>query len=188
MALVSWPDLDITSASVDVQNSSRSGGVSLSGHEQIVASGADRWRATVNAQIRDRRDRLYCQAFRAGMQGRVNTTLVPFSAINERIGTTARTSGAAAVGATQIGINLTAGESIDKGEHFSHNGLLYVITSLVSGQFKIWPPIRVQIGSNVLLQFDIPTCEMKFASDDTGEMMLDLLRMSDVTFDFVEAF
>ncbi len=188
MALVGWPDLDITSASVDLQDSSRSGGVSLSGHEQVVASGADRWRATVNVQIRDRRDRLFCQAFRAGMRGRVNTTLVPFSAINERIGTTARTSGVTAVGATQIGINLTAGESIDKGEHFSHNGLLYVITSLIGGEFKILPPLRAQIGNNVLLEFNAPTCEMKFASDDTGEMMLDLLRMSDVTFDFIEAF
>lgn len=59
------------------ENPSRSGGVSLTGSEQITVSNAGRWRARVTAAVRGESSNLALRAFIAQMEGRAGTVLVP---------------------------------------------------------------------------------------------------------------
>lgn len=59
------------------QNASRSGGVSTNGLEQVVESGAGRWRASLTAPVATDAQILAWRAFLARIRGRANTILVP---------------------------------------------------------------------------------------------------------------
>lgn len=56
---------------------SRSGGLSMTGSEQLTVSNAGRWRAKVTVSIRGEARNLALRAFVAGMEGRAGTVLVP---------------------------------------------------------------------------------------------------------------
>ncbi|MEF2550005.1 hypothetical protein VQ042_01330 [Aurantimonas sp. A2-1-M11] len=64
----------------DIENASRSGGVSTNGLEQIVGSGAGRWRASLGGiYVRTNAQVLAWRAFRLSLRGRTGTVLVsPF--------------------------------------------------------------------------------------------------------------
>lgn len=59
------------------ENQSRSGGISLTGSEQLTVSNSGRWRATVSVVIRGEARNLALRQFVAEMEGRVGTVLVP---------------------------------------------------------------------------------------------------------------
>lgn len=62
----------------DIQNVSRSGGVSTNGMEQIVGSGVGRWTATLSdIPIRGNAQILAWRAFKTSLRGRSGTILVP---------------------------------------------------------------------------------------------------------------
>lgn len=74
----SWP-VALLPRSVDFmpEQQSRSGGLSLTGSEQITVSNSGRWRARVTVAIRGEARNLALRAFVAQMEGRVGTVLVP---------------------------------------------------------------------------------------------------------------
>lgn len=78
---VRWPiPLQANDVLWQLENQSRSGGASLTGSEQIVSSGAGRWRATVNInlvalQLEDAV--LSFRALMAQLEGRVGEILLP---------------------------------------------------------------------------------------------------------------
>jgi hypothetical protein len=59
------------------ETQSRSGGLSLTGSEQVTVSNAGRWRAKVTVSIRGEASNLALRAFVAGMEGRAGTVVVP---------------------------------------------------------------------------------------------------------------
>lgn len=59
------------------ENQSRSGGLSMTGSEQLTISNAGRWRAKVTVSVRGESTNLALRAFVAAMEGRAGTVLVP---------------------------------------------------------------------------------------------------------------
>lgn len=74
-----WPaGLYPRSISFDLENVSRSGGVSTNGQEQIVGSGAGRWIANYSAVPVTNADSILAwRALKASLRGRTGTVLVP---------------------------------------------------------------------------------------------------------------
>lgn len=75
---ISWPAAMLP-RKVDFfpENQSRSGGLSLTGSEQLTVSNSGRWRATVSVTIRGEASNLALRQFVAIMEGRAGTVLVP---------------------------------------------------------------------------------------------------------------
>lgn len=59
------------------ENQSKSGGLSMTGSEQLTISNAGRWRAKVTVSVRAESSNLALRAFVAAMEGRAGTVLVP---------------------------------------------------------------------------------------------------------------
>lgn len=78
MYALPWPpQLRARSVSFAMDSPSRSGGRSLAGIEQIVASGVGLWRASLDIAVRREHEALAWRALLAGLQGRAGTVLVP---------------------------------------------------------------------------------------------------------------
>lgn len=74
----SWlPAIFPRAAMFHPENTSSSGGASISGSEQIVATPAARWRARLSGPVVTENSVLSWRAFIAGMGGRAGTVLVP---------------------------------------------------------------------------------------------------------------
>ncbi|HEV2557965.1 MAG TPA: hypothetical protein VGU45_05005 [Microvirga sp.] len=73
-----WPLKLVPRASMfHPETVSRSGGLSLTGREQITASGAGRWRARLDLDLRKEEAVLSLRALVAQLEGRAGTVLVP---------------------------------------------------------------------------------------------------------------
>lgn len=73
-----WPSaLRFRSVEFRPESQSRSGGLSLTGSEQLTVSNAGRWKARVTVVVRGEASNLALRALVAGMEGRVGTVLVP---------------------------------------------------------------------------------------------------------------
>ena len=98
----------------------------------------------------------------------------------------------AGIGATSLTVSLTGPRrpSMRVGDFFSHGGWLYrVVRRNDAGWMRIEPPLRAPIASGQVLTTDPPVWRCKFASDDEGLRMRELLRFgSPVTLNFVEDF
>jgi hypothetical protein len=98
-----------------------------------------------------------------------------------------------AAGATTGVLNRATGAALEAGMYFSVAGKLYMIASVtgVAGNLftvSFRPPARAQITAATAVEMISPTCEMRLASDDTGELALSHLdRYGTATLDFVEA-
>lgn len=91
--------------------------------------------------------------------------------------------------ATTLQIELLQGSPIRPGQYFSFNGRLHVITAALGGEaYAIRPPLREAAGQGWFLNLSAPVCEMRLASDDSGELELQLGRWGFVDLEFVEAF
>lgn len=78
--MVTWPSLLKPTRPVirfTLQNASRTGGVALNGQEQVISSGAERWRATGAFRLRGVTAALQFEDFVTQMLGRSGTVNVP---------------------------------------------------------------------------------------------------------------
>jgi hypothetical protein len=109
----------------------------------------------------------------------IRHTFTPFLSMTRTPGTsTVTANNTAAIGATSIQLNRTAGSAIEAGMYFSTAaGKLYMITAVtaVAGNFftvSFRPPARAAINAPNPIEMTSPLCEMRLASDDTGELAL----------------
>lgn len=106
---------------------------------------------------------------------------------------TATVSGAHAIRATSLAINVTQGAPLTHGQFVSIAGRLYILRWPVSTvgtvqTFEIRPPLRAAAASGAVVECAIPTCEMRLASDDQTQIMLEAFRYATLTLSFVEYF
>lgn len=215
---------------------SRSGGVSVTGNEQIVQSSAGRWSASLSFNIRtglasgDRRpaDRiLVWRALLAALEGRSNILKIgPYDDLNTPAGiagtryggltphaddsefsdgseyaqpqTPARVAASYLVGATVIAVDMLAGHRPEAGQYFSVLDRLFSIKRAdetdVANRWNltVWPPARDAvtddlIGAELSAEFDRPQCQMRFATDETGQLALRQPSRGTAKIDLVEA-
>ena len=132
-------------------------------------------------------------------------------------GAAATTTASVAAGAVTLAAAVV-GHDVDAGHYFSTGGRLYVVTEVTSGGYglfnqlvtdspwddripwvdaptvsaatglKFLPNFRTAIGSGVALDFKRPTLTCRLASQETGDLTLDLLRYGAASLDLVEAF
>ena len=212
-----------------LENQSRSGGVSLTGSEQIVSSGAGRWRCRIDLRTygtsHDGREEavLALRAFLAQMEGRVGEVLLPaFDGFRPRdaagnmlsdveqvpLGhlflfehwgfgqdefTHATLAANASLGATQISINVLDGQGPRPGHYFGIGERLYIAQQTWQDNpdgvtfIRFAPRLRAAATSGTRVILDRPVCRMRLASDDTGELTLEMRRWGQTTIEFVEA-
>ena len=212
-----------------LETQSRSGGVSLTGSEQIVSSGAGRWRCRIDLRTygtsHDGREEavLALRAFVAQMEGRVGEILLPaFDGYRPRdaagnmlsdveqvplghlflfdhLGfgqqelTHATLAAPAALRATEIAVTVLDGQGPRPGHYFSLGERLY-IAQLVwraapdsETHIRFSPPLRTAATTGERVILDKPRCLMRLASDDTGELVLQMRKWGETTIEFVEA-
>lgn len=113
-----------------------------------------------------------------------------------------RLGDAAPMNATALTIRRIRGGFLAPGMMFSILGHLHIITALTTADpigpngmadegnigVVVRPWARVAYGQSSPVEFARPVCEMRRASDDDGELELQLSRFGTVTLDFVEAF
>lgn len=222
---IAWPlQLRVRSSSFHPDVPSRSGGLSITGFEQVTVSNAGRWRASVTLPLHREHQVLAYRALISQMQGRVGTILVPhFQAyrprdINGRKFSTSRAASygengsnfdlsgwgqeeythatleiGAALGATQISLNLVSGEGPQPGHYFGIGERLYLAhavwqeTPTSPTQVRFWPRLREPATAGTRVILDRPVCRMRLADDGSGEVSFDLARFGDATLSFVEA-
>lgn len=172
MAVIEWPSehFRMTLTSYHIDWTSRSAGVGLSGHEQIINSGTGRWRLTFALAIEPDVMRLRrFEALVSEMRGRFNSALIPLfdayaydnSVSPTQIphsdgtwhtdGTGAMagdgvqpmvTVGAAAAGASELTVGLTNPTlpSFRVGDLFTVNGFLYRVVRRNAGGWVRFEP------------------------------------------------
>ena len=214
--MIVWPAL-LTPRSIrfTIDARSRSGGVSLVGTEQIVASSGGVWRATLGAiPVMTRTKRHAWRALEGQIQGRVNEVLVPVFSIDQPVmiggiphsddtlfsdesgysqgEVTATFAAAAALRATQITLTVLGG-TVQPGQYFSvGQGRLHVISYLVDTDgdditVKIWPPLREAVLEDADANFASPKCRMRLTTDDAMAAEFDLGRFASPSVEFIEA-
>jgi hypothetical protein len=130
----------------------RSGGVSLGGGEQIVASPGARWGAKMTLLIWNTEQLLAIRAFRSALKGRVNPVLLPsFDRHHLPIPNPVATFQAAfAIGSTTVTATFTSG-GVDEfaGTIFATGGHFYEIVDQFTftglHYLTIWPPLRTAV-------------------------------------------
>lgn len=222
---LSWPAAVFPAKALfHPENQSRSGGLSLTGSEQLTASNAGRWRAALTMPVLNDESILAWRAFVSMMEGRAGTALVPkwdnygVRDMNGREFNEVQTaeygdgglnfdlSGfgqsddvvhaqlavPAAARATRLSIIINDGAGPRPGQYIGIGDRLYIVQQaweLVEGgplQVQVWPQIRAPafMGERVIL--DRPVCLMRFASDQTGELELDMGRWGAPGLEMVE--
>jgi hypothetical protein len=183
-----------------LQNTSRSGGPSLTGHEQIVASVSARWTAQLTVPLRGP-GVLAWRALTAGLRGRAGAVLVPacegsrapwpVDAYGRRQAAIEfRVASSAALGDTALTLTRVAGSALLPGMMFSIGERLYAVTAVGGGPdafaVAIAPGLRAAAFAGQLAEFARPVCRMRLASDDEGAADIDLGRHATVSASFVE--
>lgn len=205
------------------ENQSRSGGLSMSGAEQITVSPTGRWKASATVSIRGEASNLALRAFVAGMEGRAGTVLVPkwerfrpldvngrklsqvpsaaydgqdfnfdLSGFGQSELVHATLAQSAAIGGTQVSVNLLNGEGPRPGHYFGIGQRLYRASAVwqvdeeAPTQIRFFPWLRAAAAAGEAALLDRPVCLMRFAQDTTGEAALSKAGSGSVTFDFVE--
>lgn len=110
----------------------------------------------------------------------------------------AETVGTAVLGATEIVIDITVGEALRGGEHFTlthptRDERMYRVAKVVSvvgtqATVKIRPPLREATTDAMVVDFDRPRCVMRLADPNAMRLNLQLGRFATVGVAFVESF
>ena len=223
---IAWPAAVFPkSAMFHPDSQSKSGGLSMTGSEQLTVSNAGRWRASLTAPIMTEESVLSWRAFVSMMEGRAGTCLVPKW---ERYGVRnlngrefdqqpiaeygddslnfdlsgfgqsddivhAQMAVPAALGATRLSVIINDGAGPRPGQYIGIGDRLYMVQlawELVEGgplQVQVWPRLRAAavMGERVIL--DRPVCLMRFATDQTGELSLDMGRWGTPGLELIEA-
>lgn len=207
------------------ENQSRSGGLSLTGSEQVTVSNAGRWRARLVMPVLTDDSVLAWRAFVSMMEGRVGTALVPkwdnysvrdmngrelsevpiasydggvlnfdltgLGQSNDQVH--AQLAAPVALGATRISITVNDGDGPRPGQYLGIADRLYMVQAaweVTEGgplQLQIWPRARAATPAATRVILDRPVCLMRFASDQTGELELDMGRWGAPGLEMVEA-
>lgn len=226
--------------------------MSVSGVEQVIISGADRWKARATLRVHRFDQILAMRGMMAAADGRTGTWLIPpcsgFQRIERQVnginlvtgmrtivrspfddGSTFSDTGefetkmilgsVTAVAASRsrsitVQMPVFAGDfSWDfsnpdffsgddgsghytplAGQFFSIGEYLYVIATAIpvhdpnDGVYTlaIRPGLRIAANVGDQIDFSRPVCRMRLATDETGELDLDMLRFANVSLDFVE--
>lgn len=181
-----------------LESLSRSGGQSVTGQEQIVASPAGRWVGRMILPAMDAVTLRNWRAFVAKMRGRYGSALIPVCEADRRpfpLGGPAITVTAAAapINATSLVLTVTTGSAIIEGHLFSIAGRLYnVMQSIPAGggvyNVDISPWLRAAISAGTACEFTNPTCLMRFATDAEGKLDLMAGIIAHPEINLVEAF
>lgn len=103
------------------------------------------------------------------------------------------TVGAAALGASSLGIDVLVGSDLMGGEHFTidhptEGPRMYRVISVGDDTISIRPTLREAVADGEVIDFDRPRCTMRLAGSDTMNLNLQLGRFGQVGVAFVEAF
>ena len=162
-----------------------SGPTSVSGFRQSVASDAGGWQVTLGGiLIRTRADLLKWNELAVLLEGRLNPVLVPvFSRkpgpdpfFSDETGhdtdapVEATVSGAAALRATTMAVNVAYGGALVPGMDFSIGERLYRVRSIVSvvgsvTTVTIRPGLRVALSGGETAEFNAPVVKCRLADD-----------------------
>ncbi len=100
-----------------------------------------------------------------------------------------RLASAAPRRATTLSLTRSQGEPVKAGQYLSIGSRLHVVTAILAQDtVAIRPPLREPAAANAAVNLSAPVCEMRLASDDSGELELQLGRWGFVDLDFTEAF
>lgn len=234
MAATPWPTAILPPQSIgfSLKQRSTSGGPTVQGDEQVVVSGAERWRARLTFKIARYEQVLAYRGMMAASNGRAGTWLVPSCSGFQRLGpgvggvfpaigvpTIARspfsdgsmfsdtgeletkmvmgavvTDAAARARSITVAMNDTSQAPL-AGQYFSLGERLYLIATsapvadgVATGPYALTfaPGLRAAASAGDVVDFSRPVCRMRLASDDTGQLDLDLLRFGTPNLDFVE--
>lgn len=195
---LTWP-FGVVPARIElsVASMSKSGGQSLFGGEQIVASPAARWEGKLLLPSMNKSMLLDWRGFIAALQGRLGTFNMPiFDCGRQPFGLGAVitvTAAAAAINATTLTLTVTAGGGLLAGHRFSISGRLYeIMRSVAAGggvyTVDIHPSLRAALGAATPCQFANPTSLMRLATDAEGVLDLESGIIAHPRIDVVEAF
>jgi hypothetical protein len=204
-------ELDLNLASL-----SKSGGQSLSGIEQVVASPAMRWEGKFTMPSMMPAAVLAWRGFIAAMQGRIGTVLLPAFEYgrqpwpNDQFGRVISpdvdpagaiiiiTAAPAALNATSLVLTPVAPApyvpgAILPGHRFSIGGTLYEVQQALAdgiGNYvvAIRPWLRVALAVDTACEFANPVCQVRFKTDDEGALRFTSHRTASPIFSVVEAF
>ena len=223
---IAWPAAVFPATALfHPESQSRSGGLSMTGSEQLTISNAGRWRAALTMPVITGESVLAWRAFVSMMEGRAGTALVPkwdnygvrnvngrefndtpiaeygddslnfdltgFGQSDDMVH--AQLAVPAALGATRLSVIINDGAGPRPGQYIGIGDRLHMVQlawELVEGgplQVQVWPRLRASavMGERVIL--DRPVCLMRFASDQTGELELDMGRWGTPGLELVEA-
>jgi hypothetical protein len=206
-------DLPLHTSMFSRRNLSRSGGTTITGVEQVVQSISDFWEATISFKVRTAKQILAYRALQAQSSGRATQWIVPACpaplfpdgvpagveiSFDDSYGddfpngVSGAAASSAAFGARTINITLSpAGVVALPGMFFSIGNRLYVIataTSLGGGTYQVTfaPSLRAGVSAGTAVEFSHPTCLMRLAQDNIGQMSLELFRFADISLSFFE--
>lgn len=200
MAALPFPNILIPSQQAwNPRGGSRTGGQSIEGDEMVVVSPTARWRASATYPCKTRDTVLAMQTVIS--YGRAQTWLVGPRVCAFAPRTAAGTVPAFAVAiaaplnATQLTVSRNGSVILMPGMTFSIGNRLHRIVALPNGDdgaigsvtMTVRPWLRASYPVSTTVEFEKPAGIMRFASDDTAEMMMALARFSDVQVDWVEA-
>jgi len=100
-------------------------------------------------------------------------------------------AGSAPLRAVSATINVNVAGLIQPGQHFSIDGRLYLLRSVVytsetAASITFRPPLREAASAGSRLEFDWPVCRMKLATDGEMDLPLESARWGFPTVNFVE--
>ena len=208
-----WPSTLLVPASVKLTmlSTSRGGGQTIDGNEQVVSSpAAHRWGATFSGvSIRTAEQIRAWRVIEARADGRANAVLLPIYDGARAPIAAASLQGAdgapflqdasaivlaadAQVNASTLSLSWTGAPPLP-GQHFSIGANLYRIvgmasTGSTSANIKMRPWLRAAASAGTSLNFDAPVCSMRLARDDGMALDLTLWRFASPNVDFVEYF
>ena len=198
MAPIPFPAILVPSQQAwNPRGGSRSGGQGIEGDEMIVAGPTARWRASATYPCKTRDTVLAMQMVigygraQAWLVGPCVGAFAPRTAAGT-VPAFALAAGAA-LNATALTLSRSTAAVLTTGMTFSIGSRLHRIVALPAGDtgngnvtVAIRPWLRAAYPAGTAVEFAKPAGLMRFASDDTAEMMMALARFSDVQVDWVE--
>lgn len=216
---ISWPGAlrIVAYAPPRLENTDRSGGVTLAGGEQIIESPSARWAMQVTCIVNDPASLLAWHSLAARLRGRSGEILMPVTACITQPGGVTLTefegsgggltrfdSGAAFVGEehagallTSVGVNatvlhITTTADLQVGHYLGVGDRLHFITgfsrSVDDYLVTISPWTREAYAAGAAIAFRLAVCRMRLKDPSQLLQPLDLGRFARPTLDFVEAF
>lgn len=171
----------------------RSGGRSLGGLERVTRTDRGFWSiAYKGVLLQSAASRRLWNATRVALSGAATSIAIPVWShdASEAVSGIAVTMGAAgSLGDTSVVLTLGSGITDLSGVRFSYNHALYetgtaTLTVGADWTLPIFPALRADIADNAALEFNLPTCLVKLASDREMDVSLTagLVDQADVAF------